>query len=96
MWIVAAVLLEWLARVLVRNDLGSWEDSGESFGPTLPARVVHHADVSSPVSTDESLWADVFKCLRLLQGLLLAHRPSQRFFARKSTHEVLELDSILL
>ncbi|GAA5885048.1 hypothetical protein JCM3774_003458 [Rhodotorula dairenensis] len=59
---VAAALLEWLARTLLRNDLA---------GDT----------------SNHSLWADMLRCLRLLQGLLLLHRPSQRFFARKSTHE---------
>ncbi|KWU41446.1 hypothetical protein RHOSPDRAFT_36981 [Rhodotorula sp. JG-1b] len=60
---VAATLLEWLGRLIVRNDL-----SEESL-------------------LRETLGSDVLRALRLLQGVLLLHRPSQHFFARKSTHE---------
>ncbi|POY70841.1 hypothetical protein BMF94_6254 [Rhodotorula taiwanensis] len=35
----------------------------------------------------ESVAADLVKCLRLLQGLLLLHRPSQRFFQRRANLE---------
>ncbi|GAA5979299.1 hypothetical protein JCM10908_002871 [Rhodotorula pacifica] len=64
---VAATLLEWLGRNLVRRDLAATESGllSDSF-PT-----------------------DAIRCLRLLQGLLLLHRPSQRFFARRSTHEIM-------
>ncbi|GAA5969004.1 hypothetical protein JCM8115_000274 [Rhodotorula mucilaginosa] len=62
---VAATLLEWLGRLVVRNDL-----SAESL-------------------LRENIGSDVLRCLRLLQGVLLLHRPSQHFFARKATHEIL-------
>ncbi|BGP05494.1 hypothetical protein JCM10049v2_001300 [Rhodotorula toruloides] len=34
-------------------------------------------------------WTNIVRCLKLVQGLLLLHRPSQRLFARKSSLEYL-------
>ncbi|BGP22336.1 hypothetical protein JCM10295v2_001215 [Rhodotorula toruloides] len=36
-----------------------------------------------------SAWTSIVRCLKLVQGLLLLHRPSQRLFARKSSLEYL-------
>ncbi|GAA6057716.1 hypothetical protein JCM3770_002659 [Rhodotorula araucariae] len=38
---------------------------------------------------DEQCRPNLVRCLRLFQGLLLLHRPSQRFFARRSSLECL-------
>ncbi|GAA6000725.1 hypothetical protein JCM10207_004626 [Rhodosporidiobolus poonsookiae] len=37
----------------------------------------------------EHTWENMVRCLRLFQGLLLLHRPSQRLFSRKSSFEYL-------
>ncbi|GAA5862588.1 hypothetical protein JCM8547_002116 [Rhodosporidiobolus lusitaniae] len=60
---LTAVLLEWLGRILARQQVG-----GVIAG---------------------DLWEDLARVLRLFQGLLLLHRPSQRFFARRSSLEYL-------
>ncbi|GAA6020383.1 hypothetical protein JCM8202_000045 [Rhodotorula sphaerocarpa] len=60
---IAAALLDWLGRLLVRNEARS--------------------------DTFEAVEPDVVRSLRVLQGLLLMHRPSQRLFERKSAFEIL-------
>ncbi|BGP37257.1 hypothetical protein JCM10449v2_001162 [Rhodotorula kratochvilovae] len=54
----------------------------EWLGRTLAT----HATTSG-AANDEPLRANLVRCLRLFQGLLLLHRPSQRLFARRSSLE---------
>lgn len=67
---------------------GTTSRKNHSVSPTA-ARYRVRRPSSPPVFTArENLGSDVLRCLRLLQGVLLLHRPSQHFFARKSTYEV--------
>ena len=68
---------------------GTTSRKNHSVSPTLARFLIHDAHSEYwLVTVRETLGSDVLRALRLLQGVLLLHRPSQHFFARKSTHEV--------
>jgi hypothetical protein len=68
---------------------GTTSRQNHSVSPTVTRSFVRRRSFECwLITVRENIGSDVLRCLRLLQGVLLLHRPSQHFFARKATHEV--------